>query len=103
MLTNRVMWSAIFISFVHLCGVTDVMIGIGADMLSCIGSIPMATPAITWEFMVAEASAVDVLTDLLEAVTFDVVTVIDVDILADENVNGSEAVITSLEFTLPAP
>ena len=63
----------------------------------------MTTPAITWEFVVAEASAVDVLTDLLEAVTFDVVTVIDVGILADENVNGSEAVITSLEFTLSAP
>ena len=97
------MWSAIFISFVHLCEVTDVMIGIGADMLPCIGIIAMATPAITWEFVVAEAYAVDVLTDLLEAVTFDVVTVIDVDILADENVNGLAAVMTPLEFTLPAP
>ena len=63
----------------------------------------MATPAITWEFVVAEAYPVDVLTDLLEAVTFDVVTVIDVDILADENVNGSEAVMTALEFILSAP
>ena len=63
----------------------------------------MTNPAITWEFVVAVAYAVDVLTDLLRSVTFDVVTVIDVDILTDENVNGSEAVMTALEFILSAP
>ena len=46
---------------------------------------------------------VGVLADLLAVLVIDVVTAIDVDMLADENVNGLAAVMTPLEFTLPAP
>ena len=46
---------------------------------------------------------VDVLADVMTVVVFDVVTIIDVDMLADENENGLAAVMTPLEFTLSAP
>ena len=46
---------------------------------------------------------VGVLADLLAVLVIDVVTAIDVDMLADENENGLAAVMTPLEFTLPAP
>ena len=46
----------------------------------------------------------DVPDDLLSVLIIDSVTVInDVDMLADENENGLAAVMTPLEFTLPAP
>ena len=46
---------------------------------------------------------IGVLADLLAVLVIDVVTAIDVDMLADENANGLAAVMTPLEFTLSAP
>ena len=43
---------------------------------------------------------IGVLADLLAVLVIDVVTAIDVDMLADENENGLTAVMTPLEFTL---
>ena len=54
MVTNTLMWRAVFRSFSPPCVVTDVladlMIGAGVDMLSDIEIIVMATPAINLEF-----------------------------------------------------
>ena len=47
--------------------------------------------------------ALDVLTDLLEVVTFELVTVIDVDVLADEDINNRAEMTNLLEFTLSVP
>ena len=63
----------------------------------------VATPAITLKFLLGVVCVVDVLTDILDVVIIDVVSTIDVDMLADENVNGLAAVMTPLEFTLPSP
>ena len=46
---------------------------------------------------------IGVLADLLTVLVIDVVTAIDVGMLADENENGLAAVMTPLEFTLSAP
>jgi hypothetical protein len=84
------------------------MFGVGVDMLSDMEIIAMATPAITLAFVVGvvyvEDVLVDLLTDALAVIISAVVCVIDaVDLLADENANRLAAVITPLEFTLPAP
>ena len=82
----------------------DVMIVVGFDMLSYIEIIAMTTPVITLGSMVAVVYAVHVLNNLLVTVPIvDIVSATDVDMLADENVNGLGAVMTPLEFTLPAP
>ena len=86
----------------------DGMFGVGVDMLSGMEMIVMATPAISLAFVVgvvyAEDVLVDLLADVLTVVMSDVVSVIDaVDMLANENVNRLAAVMTPLEFTLPAP
>ena len=82
----------------------DVMIVVGVDMLSYIEIIAMTTPVITLGSMVAVVYAVDVLNNLLVTVPIvDIVSATDVDMLADENANGLAAVMTPLEFTLPAP
>ena len=65
--------------------------------------IVVATPAITLEFLVGVVCVLDALTDMLDIVIIDVVSTIDVDMLADENVNRLAAVMTPLEFTLPSP
>ena len=103
MVINRLIWSAMFISFSHPCAVADVpadgMLGVGVDMLPGVEIIVMATPAINLEFVVGGAYA-----DVLAVAIFDVVSAIDVvDVLTDENVNGLAAVMTPLEFTLSAP
>ena len=46
---------------------------------------------------------VGVLADLLAVLVIDVVTAIDVDMLADENAKGLLAVMTPSESTLPSP
>ena len=70
-----------FIRFSHPCVVTDVltdvMIGIGIDMLSDMEMIVTPTPAITLEFVVTMPA-------------------IDVDMIADENINGLVAVMNPL-------
>ena len=81
---------------------------LGVDMLPGMEIIVMATPAITLAVVVgvvyAEDVLVDLLADVLTVVMSDVVSVIDaVDMLANENVNRLAAVMTPLEFTLPAP
>ena len=104
MVTNR-LCSAIFNGFSQPCEVTtvldDIMFGAAIDMLSDdIEIIVMTIPAVTLEFVVVGAAyAVDVLTVLI----IEVVPAIDIDMLADENTNGFAAVMTPLEFTLPAP
>ena len=108
MVTNTLTWRAVFRSFSPPSVVTDVltdlMIGAGVDMLSEIEIIVMTTPAINLELMVGVAYAVGVLTNLLLYVLIiESVTVLDVDMLADENANGLGTVMTPLEFTLPAP
>ena len=45
----------------------------------------------------------DQLINLLNVLVLDVLTAIDVDMLADENVNDLAAVMTPLEFTFSAP
>ena len=43
------------------------------------------------------------LADLLAVLVIGVVPVIGVEMIADENINGLAAVVTSSEFTLPLP
>ena len=77
---------------------TDTMLGVGVDILSVMKIVVMVTPAIDLKLVVGGAYAVDVLSDVLAVLILlvGVVSAIDVDMLADENVNG-------LEFTLAAP
>ena len=100
-------WIAIFRSCTHPCEVNDSlangMLGVGVGVLSGMETIVMAIPAITLEFVVGRADDVDVLTDLLTVPIIDVVSDIDVDMLAGENESGLATVMTPLEFTLPAP
>ena len=72
----------------------DGILEVSVDMLSGIGIIVMPTPTITLEFVVRIAYAVDVLTDLLTVLIIEVVSVIGVDMLADEDANGLAAVIS---------
>ena len=106
MLINRLMWSAILISFSHPCveidSLTDVMSAVGVDMLPGMENMVATTPAITGAFVVGEAYAVDALTDVLTVVIMGALPAIDVDSLAGKNVNDLAAVMT-LEFTFPAP
>jgi hypothetical protein len=104
---SRLMWTAIFTSKSHRCAVTDVltgvMPGVGVDVLRDMEIVVMTTPAITLEFVVGVTCAVDVLVVLLVATIIDVVSAIDIDILADESVDGLAAVMTPVEFTLLSP
>ena len=77
----------------------DVMFEVGVDMLYVMEIIVTDTPNITLGFVVGVAYSVDV----LDVAITDVVTAIEVDMLTDENVNGSAAVMTPLELTLPSP
>ena len=107
MITNKLMWSAIFSSFSHPCVMSgvlaDAMLDIGVDLFPDMEIIVMDTPVITLEFVVRVEYAGDVLADLPVATIIGVVSATDVDILTDENANGLAAVMTPLEFTLPAP
>ena len=119
MITNELMWRAIFNSFSHPCEVTDVMVkpkiavgvdmltevmlGVNVDMLSDMEIIVMVNPEVTLEFVVSVAYVVGVRVGVLTVLIIDSVIVIDVDMLADENVNGLAAVMTPLEFTLLSP
>ena len=92
-----------FNSFSHPREVIDVltesMFGVSVDMLSDdMKIIVMTTSVIDLKLVVGVAYAVDVLSDVLTVLILlvGVVSAIDVDMLADENVNG-------LEFTLAAP
>ena len=76
---------------------------LGVDMLPGMEIIVMATPAIILAFVVGAVYAEDVLVDLLTVILSDVVSAIDVGMLVDENANRLAAVMTPLEFTLPAP
>ena len=91
MVINMLMWSATLNSFSRPCAVIDALddltLGVGADLLT--------------DIMLGVG--VDVLTDLLTVPIIDVVSDIDVDMLADENVNGLAAVMPPLDFTLSAP
>ena len=114
MTTSRLMWRATFIRFSNPCVVTDaltdVMLGVSmlTDVILClgmsidIGIIVTATPAITLEFMVGVARAVNML-NARDVMIVDVVSAINVDMLADVNANDLAAVMTPLEFTLSAP
>ena len=107
MITNKLMWRAIFRSFSHPCvmaGVlADVMLRIGLGMFPDMEIIVMDTSVITLEFVVRVTYTGDMLADLPDAELIDVVSATDVDILTDENANDLAAVMTPLEFTLPAP
>ena len=81
----------------------DGMLVVDVDMLSGMEIIVMTIPEITLAFVVGVAYAEDVLVDLLTVITIDVVSAIDVAMLAGENVDGLAAVMTSLEFALPSP
>ena len=108
------MWRAIFTRLSNPCVVTDsladVMLGVGMltdvilglGMSIDIGIIVTATPAITLEFMVGVARAVNML-DALGVIIVDVVSAINVDMLADVNANDLAAVMTPLDFTLLSP
>ena len=100
-------WIAIFRSCTHPCEVNDSladgMLGVGVGVLSGMETIVMAIPAITLELVVSGADDVDVLTDILAVPIIDVVSDIDVDMIADENVNDLAVVIPPLEFTLSVP
>ena len=104
MVTNRLMWRAIFSRFSHLCAVTvvldDLMFGVGVDMLSGMDLIVVVTPAIFLELVVAVWA--DVPADWMTVLTIDFMFVIEVGMLTDENLNGLAVVMTPLEFTLSA-
>ena len=103
MVTNKLMWSAIISSLSHPCEVSDVlsdvMLDVGVGMLSGIEIIVMVAAGITLEFMVGVTYA----EDSLDVPIIVIVPTIDVDMLADENVNGLVAATTCLEFTLSTP
>ena len=103
MVSNRLVWATIFSKFSYPCEVTDAladgMIVVDVDVFPDIGIIVMATPSITLEFVVGVIYDADVLT----VVIIGVVSATDVDMLADENVNGLAVAMTPLESTLPAP
>ena len=81
----------------------DDILGVGIGMLTGMDIIVVATP-ITLEFVAYAGDVrVGVSDDLLYVLIIDSVAVIDVDMLVDENANGLAAVMTPLEFTLPAP
>ena len=65
------------------------ILGVSADMLSDMDIIAVTTPPIPLEFVVRISYAVDVLTVLI----IDVVSVIGVEMLANENSNGLVTVI----------
>ena len=97
MVINTLMWRATFRSFSNPCAVidmlTDLMFNVGVCMLT-----DMETPEITLELM-----RVSYIGDVLDVLIIDSLTVLDVDMLADENANGLGTVMIPLEFTLPAP
>ena len=70
------------------------------DLLPGTDIFAMDTPAITLEFVVEIAYARDALTDVSAVPITDIVAGTDVDIIANENVNGLTAVMTPLESTL---
>ena len=73
-----------------MAGVLDGgILGVSADMLSDMDIIAVTTPPIPLEFVVRISYAVDVLTVLI----IDVVSVIGVEMLANENSNGLVTVI----------
>ena len=80
---------------------------VGVDMLDDMKVIVMVTPVFVLQLLIGVVHAVKVLDDqlinLLNVLVLDVLTAIDVDMLADENVNDLAAVMTPLEFTLPSP
>ena len=118
------MWNAIFNSSSHPCAATDGMFGVGVDMssnfilgvalnifsevilglgvdvLSDTTIVLMDTPPVTLTVVVTHA-VVDV-PGVSSFITFGVVPAIDVDMFADENVRGLEAVITPSKFSFPA-
>ena len=73
---------------------TDVMFRVGGDMLTDMEII--VTPEITLKFF----GGVEYVADVL---IIDVVSAIDVAMLADENASGLAAAMTPSEFTLSAP
>ena len=77
-----------------------VMIAVGVCMLIDAKLVAMDTPGITLEFVVEMAYAGDALTDVSAVPITEVVSGTDVDILANENVNGLAVVMTALESTL---
>ena len=101
------MWRTIFSIFSYPCKVTDVladvMLDVEADMLPDIGMIAMDTPAIALEFMVPVPGDVGVLADELAVLISGLMSVIDVGMLADEDMNSLAAVMTPLRSALPAP
>ena len=109
MVANRLTWITIFSRFSHPCTVTDVlangMLAVVVVMLSGMEIIVVESPTITLESFVGVTDVVEVVevVEVIGMLIIDVATAIDVDILADENVNGLAAVMTPLEFTLPAP
>ena len=74
---------------VSVAMLSDVTIGVGVDMLFDMDIIVMVPPVITLELVVGVAYTGN--------------TVNDVDMLTDENIHGLAAVMTPLEFILPAP
>ena len=116
---KKLMWMLIFNNIPYPSLAIDVladvtMLGAGADMASAImldvdmlpgmEIIAMATPAITLDFVVGLVYAADVLADLLlpTVIIVGVSPAIDVDMLDDDNADGLAAMMTPLEFTLPA-
>ena len=77
---------------------TDLMFGVGVDMLSGMDLIVVVTPAIFLELVVAVWA--DVPAGRLIVLMIDFVIAIEVDMLTDENLNGLAAAMTPLEFTL---
>ena len=73
---------------------SDGMIGFGVGMLTFVEIIVVVPPAISVEFVVEVAYALDVLADLAVGI-IDVVSDSDVDMLADENANGLVVVVTT--------
>ena len=90
MIINGLTPITIFNIISYPCEVTDVMSDVKFDVktLSVIGIIVRDTPAITLEFVVGVAYAVDVVAGLLTDIFIDVLSVI---MSVDENVNGLAA------------
>ena len=113
MVTNMMMRRVISIRFSYPCTVTGVladgMLGVSVEILSdeTIGvDVGMTSDAIFdvgVKFVVGTSCNGDVLADVLSVLIIDIVSAIDVGMLADESVNGLAAVMTSLEFTSLSP
>lgn len=95
-------WSINVLADVVIEALTDVMTGVGVDLVNEVEiMVVVATAVIGLEYTMGVACDDDVV--VWDVTTIGVATDIGVDVLADVNVKGLTAVTTALEFALSSP